>query len=527
VSSFEALPHSQQTAAGNYKVSNMEQDFFFRAIAEQNIELVREMLAKGAKVNALDLNGTVLYRSIRLQNFEISKLLVARGADCNIVQLDFDRDEAQLGNSLKYSWFFSTPIDYLFRRNINDENDARIKYLLENRPMINEDMVKQRIFYCTQLFDDKTHEMLFDYAASYFLRQNMYDHLYNCVPNATRTIVAATFNMDASVQRKPLDDGVTHEAFFIIVIRSLLEQLVRFKLGKCSYIKTDQQYAVILRELVHNIETYNLFVDIRRIPEKPDESPERIKSFYPSIVKNIIENLKKMKDKEEYTLPVNWYGHALCVNFIRESHKIGNETKKYIAIRIDNLNAWEKKEHEQLDYKINDLVMIPKIIGEIPLEYLDHNKDYFISLVEYIRETKDRQNGIKILYHNEKLKYLDTSRVSTMTAQLAQQSKEFECFIQQAEANCFYKSHEPGFAIRSNDSNIYQEIIRSVRNCATKLTTEDLAEKRNELDEALEKYWKEEPTISKYVFGRIIFVENTSSDKSYNQQASSQNHRDL
>jgi hypothetical protein len=310
----------------------------------------------------------------------------------------------------------------------------------------------------------------------------MYDHLSSIGDNASLTLVAATLNINATLQDLSFTDGGTHQAFFVLIIRSLFEQLVRFKLRKGSYIVSEQQYAHVLRELRHNLEAYNLLMDICCIPH------ERSGLFCSSIVKNIINKLKLMKNKEEYTLPIKWDGHAVCLNFVREPDSV--------AIRIDNLNSGEMNKHKTYPNEDKLSIIIPKIIGEIPLEKLDHNQDYFKSLVNSMKTSLSRQEGIETLYNNGKLKHLDTSRISMMTDQLQEQSKTLKFFIQQAESNCFIKSHEPGFAIRSNDYNIFQQIITILRVYATKLTTKDVLQKRDELEHVLHHYWEKETTIN-------------------------------
>ncbi|CAF3835292.1 unnamed protein product, partial [Rotaria sp. Silwood1] len=165
----------------------------------------------------------------------------------------------------------------------------------------------------------------------------MYDHISHVGDNALVTIVAALLNIDANLQNLSLTDGGTHEAYFTLVIRSLFEDLVRFKLCKGSCIGSEKEFEHILRELLDNLEAYNLIVDICRIP------PERIELFYPWIVKNIIKKLRDMTEKELYTIPVKWEEHALCVCFLRETNTI--------VIRIDNLNSSEKGEHEAYQNK--------------------------------------------------------------------------------------------------------------------------------------------------------------------------------
>ena len=472
-------------------MSNKEQEIFFRAIEEQNIQLVQEMLAAGVNVNALGHGGTPLYRSVKLHNFELSKLLIENGADCNIVQLDFDRNEQHGEDGVLHSCFISSPIDLLCDEN-KVFNDGLLQYLLENRPRITEAMIDQRIRYCIELFDDKSSEMLFDYAASYLLRQNMYDHLWPIGDNALLTMITAILNINAELpneEKKSLRMGSTHQAFYALLIRSLFEELVRFKLERSSHILSDDQYADILHEFLHNLEVYNLFMDINRIPY------ERRELFYPSIIKKIIDKLKNMKISEEHTLPMKWEEHALCVNFVRESSSI--------VIRIDNLNSGEKSRHT--NYTVNGfLVMIPEIIGEISLEELDHNKNYFKSLIKCMKEETSRKQGIETVYKNNKLKYLDRSRVSTMAEKLQRPSKALNCFRQQADGNCFIKCHEPGRIIRSNNYNIAEIIVTIMGNYAMKLRDVDIVKKRNDCERTFVHYWDKE-MIAMQIRGKYFF----------------------
>ncbi|CAF3912626.1 unnamed protein product, partial [Rotaria sp. Silwood1] len=245
------------------------------------------MLTKGVNVNALSSNGTALYLSIKLHNFELAKLLVENGADINIVQLDFGAKERQPKDGLEHSCLISTSIDFLCV-NYENMNDEILKYLLEKRPMVSEEMIEERIHYCRKLFNENQtdEEMLFNYCASYFLRKNMYDHVLPIGADAVATMVAATFNMNAQLPHRRLNDGGTHQAFFTLMVRSLFEQLVRFRLNKKSLIKSKEQYTYILGELRHSLEAYNILMDISCIPD------EGIEQFYPSIVNNIINKLK-------------------------------------------------------------------------------------------------------------------------------------------------------------------------------------------------------------------------------------------
>jgi len=479
----------------------MIQESFFDAIEKKDTRLVQETLAKGADVNGLSESGTALYLSIKSGNSEITKLLVEKDADCNIVQLDFDHGRQDPKDGFKHSYYaFSTAIDFLCRKN-DTKNDEILNYLLENRPMISEKMVNQRIFYCTQLLGSGDDEMLFDYAASYFLRKNMYDHLH---PHGAQDfpfeIIAAFSNKNVAVDGKPLDDGGTHEVFFTIIIRSLFEQLVRFELQKDSDIKLKEQYTQILRELLHNLEAYNLLMDVYSIPDEP---PERLDAFYSSIINNIIHKLQtKLGNKQEYTLPVKWGKHAVCVNFVRVSEP------KYdrIVIRIDNLSDWYKKEHET---DPNETIMIPKILGELPLDKLGFNQEYFKSLLKCMKAGRiDEADGIQTVYHNVALKNVNKIGIEMIIDELKEQAERLKCFKIQARSNCYCKSHEPGLAIRSNDYDIFQKIKEIQQVYAMKLVTKtkvDLFKKSEDLKCQLKFYWEKERTISKhFCFGLFL-----------------------
>lgn len=471
--------------------SNMDQKNLFSAIAERNKELVREILEQGVNVNALSLWGTALYYSIKCHTFAISELLIEHGADCNIIQLDFDRSEQHPRDGLTHRCFISTPIDFLCTCH-ERKYDQILAYLLENRPMMSENVINERILYCKQLFDEKKNEMLLDYTASYLLRRNMYEHLLLVGDNSALTMAAAVFNIDAQFKRQRFQDGGTHEAFYTLIIRTFFEQMLRFRLSNGSLIVSEKEYSFFLNELLHNLEAYNLLRDICSIPI------DKIESFYPSIAKNIVKKLKQMKVQEEYTLPIKWETkenwekrerHAVCLNFIREVSSI--------VIRIDNLNSADEPKHTSYLTKDNIIIrMIPKIIGEIPIEKLDENIDYFISLLRCIKTTPDRRNGIKILYENDKIKHLDQSRASMMTDQLLALSKKHDCFSEQAQSNCFVKSHEPGLLIRSHDYSIFQKVIECQRVYISKLSVKDILQEREKLEQTFHDYWIRETTIN-------------------------------
>ena len=281
------------------QVTTLQQCQFFNAIEENNIELVKQAIKEGVDINVPSRSGTALYRSVKQHNFELTKLLVDKGADCNTVHLNFNFSEQYSSDPLRQVCFFNTPIDLLCKEN-QPENDKILQYLLENRSVVNEDMINQRIEYCKRLSCDKNQETLFDYVTSCFLRQNMYDHLYPLDPTTINTLVMATLNVDATLNDKPLNKRASHEAFFTIMIRSLFEELVHFNPSQDCNIKSQEQYTSVLRELLHNLETYHFIKNLDQLPD------ERCKLFYPFIVKNLIKKLKNMKNKEEYTLPMQW-----------------------------------------------------------------------------------------------------------------------------------------------------------------------------------------------------------------------------
>jgi len=459
-------------------MSNAEQELlFFHAIEEQNIQLVEKMLANGVQVNILNVEGTALYRAVKLNNYELVKLLIEKGADLNIVHIS---NKGSGNDNPSPSCSLSTPIDWL-RDQDEDTYDNVHKYLLENRPMVNGDTINQRIHYCTQLFNDRNHEMLFDYAATYLLRENMYTYIQRS-EGAGLALAAATLNIEARFNGVPVESSGFHQAYFMLLIRSLFEELVHFKLGQSHHIESYQQYMHVFYELLHNIEAYNLLKDIDSIPYR------RRESFYPAIAKNLIQKLKNMKNHGEYTLPIYWTGHALCVNFIRAANGV--------IIRIDNLYSGEKDEHVHHRNDENVLVIIPKIIGKIPLKNLDDNEDYFISLLTWMRKSGSRKDGIAKLYHNRKLRYLDTRQNLEMTNQLNEKAKDFKYFIEQAQNNCFIKCHEPGFMIRSDDYITSAKILTILRAYTATLTTKVITQKQDDLTRNLVDFWNEEMNIS-------------------------------
>jgi hypothetical protein len=375
----------------------MAQQELFDAIDKQDIVALNRLIANRIDLNTLSLRGAALYHSVKLHNFEMTRLLVECGADCNTVQRDFAPSRPYATDGLHYSCAIYTPIDLLCREN-NPEHDEILKYLLENRSMVSEDMMRQRIGHCQSLIDGKNDESFFNYFASGLLRKNIYDLVLLLGDEALNILQAAFHSKDLIVGGKPLNEGGTHEVFFVITIRSFFEQLVRFQLHNGSNIELEDQYAYILRELVRSTEAYNLLTYIYGIPN------DRAEMFYPSIVKNIINKLKKMGVEEEYTLPMRWEKHAVCLNFVRKPDSI--------VIRIDNLHCGEIEKHRAYHNENGFLVLIPAIIGEILLNQLDQKENYFLSLLRCMKENElPRDKGIETLYENPALIDLDTNRV--------------------------------------------------------------------------------------------------------------------
>lgn len=310
------------------QVATMQQCQFFDAIENNDLKLVKLAIRKGADVNIPSRKGTALYRSVKQHNFEMIEFLVDQGADCNAVHLHFDFNQPHSIHGTPRVCFFNTPIDLLCKEN-KAENNHILQYLLQKRSIVNEDMIDQRIEYCKRLSTVKDQETLFDYVTSYFLRQNMYTHIYPLEAKTIYTLLAGALNFDATIDDAPLNDGGTHTIFLTIMIRSLFEELVHFKLDhKPRLINSPEQYKCVLDELLHNLETYNFLKDLDQVPYESRESVN------PSTVENITTKLKNMKNKGEYTLPIEWYtdseyGHAVCLNFVHESDSI--------IIRIDNL----------------------------------------------------------------------------------------------------------------------------------------------------------------------------------------------
>jgi hypothetical protein len=221
-------------------------------------------------------------------------------------------------------------------------------------------------------------------------------------------------------------------------------------------------------ELLHNLETYYFLDSITRIPvvisEKminkkftEIESSQKLlmKKYYRCIAKNVIHKIEKLAIDQEYTIPTGWMEHAVCVSFRRIN-------KTHIHIRVDNPSSRNPRKTHEIDHSTSSYSRIkPKILGQLALNRLKDNLDYFILLIDSVKRDLTWEEGITLIYNrNKEIRHLHRKQFDDVPS-----------FVEQAGANCFVKCHEPGFWIRFGRTHpdLYEQLLLCEKNNANEL----------------------------------------------------------
>ncbi|CAF2080192.1 unnamed protein product [Rotaria magnacalcarata] len=169
-----------------------------------------------------------------------------------------------------------------------------------------------------------------------------------------------------------------------------------------------------------------------------------LKKYYQSIAKNVISKIEKLKINQEYTIPTGWIGHAVFVSFQRIN-------KTHIVIRIDNLAPDNPPDMHKIVHSTKKFnITQPKILGQLHVDHLEMNLNYFILLIDSVKRDLTFEDGTSLIYN------LDGQIINLDEIQI-----HVPCFVEQARANCFVKCFHSGFWIRvgEKDQKLYKRLL--------------------------------------------------------------------
>ncbi|CAF1308491.1 unnamed protein product [Rotaria sordida] len=256
---------------------------------------------------------------------------------------------------------------------------------------------------------EKKNEILFDYIISRLL----YGRIIQYPKNVFDTLIAALHDYDNATHRgERVSKGSLPEIFLQLRIYTLFRVIIDMNINS-----DNDMFTIIENELLHNLEMFYFLI--------------------------------------EYTIRTGWESHAVCVSFQRIS-------QTHIVIRIDNPSGCHlPDEHEICQSTISYNRIEPKILGQLHVDNLQKNVDYFILLIDSVKRKLTCEEGRSLIYNlNTQIHHLE--KIST---------ENILSFEKQADWNCFFKCFEPGMRIRlgRKHQEIYQHCLLCEKNNASLL----------------------------------------------------------
>ncbi|CAF1195896.1 unnamed protein product [Rotaria sordida] len=390
---------------------------------------------------------TRLYNTLkRNPNSKTVKELIEQGVDCNLSHFDPDT------RSIIF------PIQLASKTNRHDT--LCLLYEHRNRPTKLQ-LEKHLTFYINHYdqTQEKKNEILFDYIISRLL----YGRIIQYPKNVFNTLIAALHDYDNATHRgERVSKGSLPEIFLQLRIYTLFRVIIDMNINS-----DNDMFTIIENELLHNLETFYFLIGISSMPVVISEriindkfseirsSQRLLIKYYKCIAKNVIYKIEQLEINQEYTIPTGWESHAVCVSFQRIS-------QTHIVIRIDNPSGCHlPDEHEICQSTISYNRIEPKILGQLHVDNLQKNVDYFILLIDSVKRKLTCEEGRSLIYNlNTQIHHLE--KIST---------ENILSFEKQADWNCFFKCFEPGMRIRlgRKHQEIYQHCLLCEKNNANLL----------------------------------------------------------
>jgi hypothetical protein len=252
-------------------------------------------------------------------------------------------------------------------------------------------------------------EILFDYSVSRLLYTRISDH----PKKVFDTLIAGFHDFDDATYRgQSLSEGSRTEILLQLHIYTLFRKIIDMKIDPDT-----RMLLIVENERLHNLETYYFLDGILFIPVVITKrminrrfadinlSRSLLIKYYESIAKNVISKISQLEINEEYTIPTGWIEHAVCVSFRSIS-------RTYIIIRIDNPSDMNPPDMHEVDYSIVNYHRIrPKILGQLHVDNLQANLNYFIRLIDSVKRDLTPEEGGSLIYNRDRqIRHLEEIR---------------------------------------------------------------------------------------------------------------------
>jgi len=405
---------------------------------------------------------TSLYEAIR-NEVSLDKIsnLIKQGVDCNLSRFD------------PHNLNFISSIQLAAGKSVYRYGALHLLYKNRNSPT--KMQIEKHLAFYFNYYDSSNNDKN-DLFLEFTISRLLHTRINQYLPETMHVLNVALWNYDkVLLQKRKLNIGFTYNEFLQVRIYTLFKWLAEMRTDISSR-RDSEKYAIIENELLHHLEAYYLLHDIRQVPaefskdmmwKKLDQKKSlRLLTLqcYNDIAQNIIKKIKELQPKEEYIIPTGWDGHAVCITFRRID-------QTWISIRVDNPSPFNPPKMHRIEPIAPGIHRIrSKVLGQLDVANLDQNTNYFMFLVDSVKQNLDFETGFQLLYNvRHKIKDLKQSN-----------DEEAPTIVEQASANCVVKCFEPGLRIRCGRQ--YEGI------CETLLKQEKIT--IIELMDKCKKYWE-------------------------------------
>ncbi|CAM4797840.1 unnamed protein product [Rotaria magnacalcarata] len=403
-----------------------------------------------------------LYEAIR-KEVSLDKIsnLIMQGVDCNLSHFD------------PCNLNFISSIQLAAGKGVYKYGTLHLLYKNRNSPT--KMQIEKHLAFYVNYYDSSNKEKN-DLFLEFTISRLLHTRISKYWPERMDVINVALWNYDqVLLQRRELNIGLNYNEFLKVRIYTLFKWLAETRTD-ISSISDSGKHAIIENELLYHLEAYYLLHDIGQVPVEfskdmmwgnldQNKSLRRLAlECCKDIAQNVIKKIKELQPKEEYTIPTGLNGHATCITFRRID-------QTWISIRVDNPSPFNPPNMHEIELITPGVHRIrSKVLGQLDVANLDQNINYFMLLVDSVKQDLDEAKGVRLLYNlDQKIKGLEQRN-----------DEEAPTIVEQASTNCVVKCFEPGLRIRCGRK--YEEF------CETLLKQEKIT--IIELMDKCKRYWE-------------------------------------
>ncbi len=300
-------------------------------------------------------------------------------------------------------------------------------------------------------------------------------------------------------------EGWSQPDFLAFRIRIFLEIALRIELGLIKPLVefNKSQIQRFFHEISVELECLQVSLNMAAI-KISDQSPDH-PELTQALAENIVEQLKKLVDGQEYSFSGGWIRHSMYISCIRQ--------KEDLLIRVDNLGPGCDDNHlANQAYELKDHYFYPRVLGKISFKQLSNFTPSLAALIQAktnlgckvsLQKEANLQAKIKVTKdekiineHKKEIENLRKQRWDTLKSEALKatyisllrvlkqatltESAFYPAELIQTTGRCVAASHNIGLRIRLGNETFYEWILTQERQVLARLQNQPVQENVND-----------------------------------------------